>query len=110
MASTPEGKVKAAIRKELDRQGIWHYIAAAGPYSVHGIPDIVCVWQGRALYIEVKASGKRAGTTANQQRMLRLIAEAGGIACVVDSVEQIKEILSEGPDQATRDPFDFEGT
>jgi hypothetical protein len=108
MASTPEGKVKAAIRKELDRQGIWHYIAAAGPYSVHGIPDIVCVWQGRALYIEVKAPGKRAGTTANQQRMLRLIAEAGGIACVVDSVEQIKEILSEGPDQATRDPFDFE--
>lgn len=108
MASTPEGKVKAAIRKELTQRGIWHYIAAAGPYSVHGIPDIVCVWQGRALYIEVKAPGKRAGTTANQQRMLRLIAEAGGIACVVDSVEQIKEILSEGPDQATRDPFDFE--
>jgi hypothetical protein len=109
VASTPEGKLKVALRKELTRQGIFHYIAAAGPYSIHGIPDIVCIWQGRALYVEVKAPGKRGHTTANQKRMLRQIADAGGIACVVDSIEQLQEILSEGPDQAPRDPLDFAG-
>lgn len=110
MASTPEGKLKAAIRLELNRRGIWHYVAAAGPYSVHGIPDIVGVWCGRALYIEVKAPGKRRNTTANQKRMLLQIADAGGIACVIDDLTQLQEILSAGPDQASRDPFDFEGT
>ena len=94
----------------LGEWGIFHYVAAAGPYAQHGIPDIVAVWNGRAFYIEVKAPGKRRNTTPNQDRMLKLIASAGGIACVVDDDNQLSEILNAGSLQPSSDPFAFKGT
>jgi hypothetical protein len=107
VASTPEGKLKTKLRDLLSKRGIFHYVAAAGPYAQHGIPDIVAVWEGRAFYIEVKAPGKRSNTTPNQDRMLRLIAEAGGISCVVDDIQQLSEILNAGAHQPTSDPLSF---
>ena len=95
MATTPEGKVKQAVRKLLATRGIWYYMPVAGPFSAHGIPDFVCVWGGRFLGIETKAPGKRAATTANQNRVLEEITAHGGLAVVVDHVTQLETYLEE---------------
>jgi hypothetical protein len=45
------------------------------------------------LAIETKAPGKRGNTTANQDRHIANIQAAGGIALVVDDVEQLRSCL-----------------
>ena len=53
-ANTPENKCKAAIKKWLTSQGVYFFSAAAGPFSVHGVPDIIVCWHGAFVGIEVK--------------------------------------------------------
>lgn len=94
MASTPEGKVKEACKRLLKQHGIYFYMPMQNGMGVVGIPDIIACWDGHFLAIETKAPGKRANTTANQKRQLRLIDEAGGTAVVVDDPEQLRLLLT----------------
>lgn len=93
MATTPEGKVKNAVRRLLKKHGIWHYMPMQNGFGMVGIPDLICCWDGRMLAIETKAPGKRNNTTPNQQKRLAEIEEAGGIAIVVDDPAQLQELL-----------------
>ena len=93
MAMTPEGRVKEAVKKELTARGIWFYLPSQNGRGVVGIPDFICCWQGRMLAIETKAPGKRGNTTANQDRHIANIQAAGGIALVIDDVEQLRSCL-----------------
>lgn len=92
MALTPEGRVKAAVRKWLDARGIWYYMPVQNGMGKTGIPDFVCCWDGRFLAIETKAPGKRANLSANQERQIQLIHQAGGAAVVVDDAAQLYEL------------------
>jgi len=93
MATTPEGRVKAAVKKRLNALGIWHFSPVSNGMGVHGIPDIICCWGGRFMGLEIKAPGKRANTSALQDRQLAAIREAGGVAVVIDDVSQLDEVL-----------------
>lgn len=93
MAGTPEGKVKAAVKKLLKERGIWWYCPVQNGMGVVGIPDFICCWNGKFLAIETKAPGKRNNTTPNQDNRIAEILAAGGVAVVVDDVEQLKEIF-----------------
>lgn len=95
MALTPEGKVKAAIKKLLKERGIYYYMPVQNGMGIVGVPDIICCVDGRFMAIEVKAPGKRGNTTANQDRQIMEIHAAGGIAIVADSVEQVERCLRE---------------
>lgn len=95
MASTPEGRVKAAVKAELVRRGIWYYMPVQNGMGVVGIPDLICCWQGRFLAIETKAPGKLNNTTPNQERVLAEIRDHGGHALVVDDVEQVRRYLDD---------------
>lgn len=90
---TPEGRVKAAVKKYLDAQGVWHFSPVSNGMGRHGIPDIIACWRGRFIAIECKAPGKRANTSALQDREIAAIRTAGGVALVVDDVEQLKGIF-----------------
>lgn len=90
---TPEGRIKAAVKKYLDAHGVWHFSPVSNGMGRHGIPDIICCWRGRFLGIEVKAPGKRSNTSPLQQREIAAIQAAEGVALVVDDVEQLKEVL-----------------
>lgn len=79
--ATPESKVKAAVKKELDTAGVYYFFPAANGYGHAGIPDIICCVKGRFLAIECKAGKGR--TTALQDRELQRINEAGGAALVI---------------------------
>lgn len=96
MATTPEGKVKKAIEQWLKAHNAYYYFPAQNGRGRVGIPDIItCLphLNGRMVAIEVKAPGKRANTTANQDRELRWINQAGGVALVIDDVSQLEKLL-----------------
>lgn len=102
---TPEGRVKAAIKKWLEGQGViaaahvhnalaagteftgWYYMPVASMYSVKGIPDFIGVWHGVGWGIEAKAPDGEP--TDNQLDQLRAIEQAGGVTAVVSSVSQL---------------------
>jgi hypothetical protein len=93
MAMTPEGKVKKKIVEQLKTLGCYYFFPATGGYGKSGVPDIVGCYQGKFFGIECKA-GKNT-TTALQEKNLREIGEAWGIAHVVneDNMNDIKQIL-----------------
>lgn len=92
MAQTPESKVKAAIKKWLSIRGIWSCMPIGTGFGASGVPDFICCWDGKLLAIEAKAPGKRANTTVLQDKQLERIKAAGGIAVVVDDVQQLDEL------------------
>jgi hypothetical protein len=87
---TPEGKVKADVKKFLKSVGCWYFLPVSNGMGQVGIPDFICCFQGRFVAIETKAPGKLSNTTANQDRVISEIKAAGGLAIVVDNVEQVK--------------------
>jgi VRR-NUC domain len=96
MAVTPEGAVKRDVKKFLKENHIWYFMPVSNGMGQVGIPDFICCCadaNGRFLAIETKAPGKRGNTTANQERVLKEIAEHGGLWIVVDDVQQLKEYL-----------------
>ena len=96
MATTPEGKVKAQCKKLLDSRGIWHFSPVSNGMGRHGIPDVICCWEGKFLGVEMKAPGKRANVSALQEREINAIRLAKGLAIVVDDVSQLEELLNVG--------------
>ena len=94
MALTPEGKVKQKIRKFLDTlPRCWHFAPVSNGLGVAGIPDILCVINGRFVGIECKAPGKELNTTANQDRVIESINKAGGVAFVASSLDVVLVVL-----------------
>ena len=89
MATTPEGKVKDAVKKELRKRNIWFFMPMQNGFGVVGIPDFICCWDGLFLAIETKAPGKRTQTTPNQDRVIAEIKDHSGRAIVVDDVSQV---------------------
>jgi len=86
---TPEGKVKAAVKKYLQAQGVWFWMPVSNGMGQVGIPDFICCFNGAFLAIETKAPGKLSNVTANQQRVIDEIKTHGGLALVVDSVDSL---------------------
>jgi Holliday junction resolvase len=78
---TPEGKVKAKVKKLLDERGVYYFMPATGGYGRSGIPDFICCYNGRFMAIECKAG--KGDLTALQTRELTRIDAAGGEAVVV---------------------------
>ena len=55
MANTPEGKVKASVKKILDELHVYHFSPFQAGMGRAGIPDIICCYNGRFIGIECKA-------------------------------------------------------
>ena len=95
MAMTPERRVKAQVRKVLDKLGAYYVMPVTGGYGNSGAPDFLVCLHGRYVGIECKA-GKNT-TTPLQEKNLRLIERSGGIALVVndDNVGVFEETLGQ---------------
>jgi Holliday junction resolvase len=93
MARTPEGKVKDKVVAILKEHGAYYFFPATGGYGRSGIPDIVCCFRGRFIAFECKAGNNK--TTALQDREIRAIQEAQGIAYVIheDDTDFVSGIL-----------------
>ena len=82
MAMTPERRVKARVRKVLDKLGAYYVMPVTGGFGNSGAPDFLICLHGRFCGIECKA-GKNTPTPL-QEKNLHQIYQAGGIALVVN--------------------------
>ncbi len=82
MAMTPERRVKAKVRKVLDKLGAYYVMPVTGGYGNSGAPDFLVCLHGRFFGIECKA-GKNTPTPL-QEKNLRQLSQAGGVALVVN--------------------------
>jgi Holliday junction resolvase len=91
---TPEGAVKAKVRKVLDAEGVYYFSPAANGFGRAGIPDIICCVRGFFLAIEIKAG--KGKTTALQDREIAAINSHGGQAMVVNenNINEVKENIT----------------
>lgn len=92
-----ETSIKAAIMKCLSKEGhFWR--VGSGPYQVSGCPDILGVYHGWMIGIEVKTpeayKKKDHGCTANQIHFMNRMEDNGALVKVVCSVEQVMEFLT----------------
>ena len=90
-----ERDVVTAIKHYLASYGseIFFWKEHGGPYGTSGVPDIICCYKGRFLGLEVKLPTGRL--TELQKRAIRKINQAGGIACRVESVEDVKRVIEQ---------------
>lgn len=86
---TPEGKVKAAVKKLLDQRNIYYFMPATGGYGRSGVPDFIGCARGKFFAIETKAGN--AKPTALQLREMERIKAAGGLAFVINE-DNIKDL------------------
>lgn len=95
MAATPESKVKAKIKKILDKYGVYYAMPIGSGYGNAGVPDFLCCANGRFLGVEAKAEKGRA--TALQEKHLRVIKEGGGHSMIVreDNLSELEDLLKQ---------------
>jgi len=93
MAMTPEKKVKQRAVAQLKVMGAYYFYPVTGGFGSSGVPDIVCCLTGRFIGIECKAG--KGKTTALQDKNLREIEAAGGVALVIneENVDQLTDLL-----------------
>jgi hypothetical protein len=90
---TPEGKVKAAIKRFLNEVGAWYCMPMGTGFGKSGVPDFIVCWRGKFFAIEAKAPGKKSNTTTMQDREIVAIHKAGGVALVCDEASQLAEVF-----------------
>lgn len=95
MAMTPEAKVKAQVVKLLKAHEAYYFFPATYGMGRSGVPDVVCCVRGKFVAVECKA-GKNT-TTALQDREIKAIQTARGIAVVINetNLELLETILKE---------------
>lgn len=87
-----EKDITHQIRSVLKTFGIFHWKVWQGMGSAPGVPDIVGILKdGRFLGIEVKTD--RGRLSPHQERFIQNINDAGGLAFVARSVDDVIEKL-----------------
>ena len=89
-----ERDIVTAIRKYLASLGsdVFFWKEHESVYGTNGVPDIICCYKGRFLGLECKLPGGRL--TELQKRAIEKINRAGGVACRVESVEDVKRVIA----------------
>lgn len=94
-----EASIVAAIVRLAKQRGWWTMKVHGGPFQLAGVPDLLCIKHGRAVFLEVKQPGKKA--TPLQARRMNEIETQGGAMChVVTSTEEANACLR--TDEASR--------
>jgi Holliday junction resolvase len=81
-----ESNIQTSIKKYLETNG-WMVIKLIQT-SVNGIPDLMCLKNGRTVFIEVKQPGKKP--TDLQQYRIEKLHKNGFEAFVVTSLQEVK--------------------
>ena len=95
MASTPESKVKAKIKKILVEHNIYYAMPIGTGYGNSGVPDFLCCVNGYFVAIEAKAG--KGEPTALQCKNLKHINASGGYTCVINenNLDYLERVIAE---------------
>jgi hypothetical protein len=66
-----------------------------GRFLINGISDIIGMYKGKALFIEVKTPKTIKRVSVDQKEFLRRVGELGAIALVASSIEDVQNALKE---------------
>ena len=86
-----ESIVQTQIKKALEASGWW--VTKLLQTSTNGIPDIMALKDGRAIFIEVKKPGGKVSDL--QKYRIDQLKKLGFTAFVSDSVDAIHEFIAE---------------
>ena len=88
-----ERDIVTAIKRYLASLGsdVFFWKEHGSVYGTNGVPDIICCYKGRFLGLECKLPGGRL--TKIQKRTIEKINRAGGVACRVERVEDVKRVI-----------------
>jgi len=93
---TPEGRVKANVKKQLLSfgQDVWWFMPVQTGYGKAGVPDFVVCAGGFFLTIETKARGNNP--TKLQDLCMKDIRSAGGTTLVIneDNLDEVKGTIT----------------
>lgn len=89
-----EAKLKQEVKAYLDALGAYWFMPVQTGYGVKGTPDFLCCLKGRFVAIETKTKGRKPNPW--QERAIKQINDAGGLAFWADSLEYAKELLKAG--------------
>jgi Holliday junction resolvase len=91
----PEDRFKAKIVRKLRDIGAWVYSTPRSRFGRAGIPDILAIYKGCFLAIEVKRPDGKGDYTVTPTQTFNLcrIAENDGHAICIDSEEKFKELF-----------------
>lgn len=70
---------------------VWWIKLHGNQYQKAGVPDLLIVYAGRAIFVECKAPGKKP--TPLQTRRMTEVAAAGGTVTVITSLAQFNHFL-----------------
>jgi hypothetical protein len=102
---TPEGKVKAAVKRILDKyKARYEFWPVPSGYGASSLDCIIC-FHGMFAAVETKRPG---GKPTNRQKMvIRQITAAGGAVFVIDGengeLERLIEWLEQYPKQPAKE-------
>lgn len=92
MATTPEAKVKQAVKALLKRHGAYVYMPVVMRFGAKTVDFLVCAY-GQFVGIETKR-GYGEEPTPLQAKTLCDIAEAGGKTFVIHGTDDLGELAS----------------
>ena len=87
---TPEGKVKDFVKKYMIKTfpGAWVYSPPGSVFGRAGTPDLLYLWRGVMIAIEVKSDvGKLQDS---QKHQLELLAKNGAVSAVIYGKDKTK--------------------
>lgn len=105
-----EKDIENAILRYLDARGIFVFKVnnvgvwdakkqifrlPRNPFIRKGVSDIIGMYKGTFLAIEVKTPKRRSRVTEEQQSFIDTIRFQGGIAFVATSIEDVQNVLEE---------------
>jgi hypothetical protein len=95
MPKQPEGKLVQKIKKIAEQMGgrPFKIVGSEESFQEVGIPDLLVCYLGRFIGAEVKQRGESLRPA--QRVILHEIYRAGGVAAVLETVEQAEELLSQ---------------
>lgn len=88
-----ESSITRSILQALKRRGGFWFKVHGHPGQLRGLPDILGVYKGKFVALEVKTPERRKELTELQHHVLQKISEAGGVASVVTSAREALEVI-----------------
>ena len=89
MSATPEGRVKAQLKKLLGEHGAYYHMPVQNGMGAPSL-DFICCHRGCYFGIETKAGNKKP--TPRQENTMTQIRLAGGLAFLVNEIEGLDEL------------------
>ncbi len=94
MTTQAESKLSRQIMDALRLDGHFCFKVHGSEHMMAGLPDIIVCAQGKFIGLETKLPGKRHEKSIKQDRVHNQIRDAYGVAQVVCSVREARDVVA----------------